>query len=66
MGQQAPFLLNEKFLGLGDPIGESGTPACLRMLKILPINFSSQKPVGLFDSYFKSTYPLLFRTWQPC
>ena len=34
------FLRNEKKLGLGKPILESGTPAALRSLKMLPIDFS--------------------------
>ena len=38
-----PFLWREIFLGLGHPIGESGPPAYLKSLKMLPINFSSQK-----------------------
>ena len=36
-----PFLRNENFLGLGNPVRESGTPAFLRVLKMLPIDFSS-------------------------
>ena len=33
------FLRNEKFLGLGNPGRESGTPAYLRSFKMLPIDF---------------------------
>ena len=49
-----PFLRNENFLGLGNPVRESGTPAFLRVLKMLPIDFSSQKTyrakfLGHFD-----------------
>ena len=32
-----PFLRNEKFLGLGNPVRESGTSAYLRSSKVLPI-----------------------------
>ena len=39
-----PFLRNENFLGLGNPVQESGTPAYLRYFKMLPIDFSSRKP----------------------
>ena len=38
-----PFLRNENFLGLANPLRESGTPAYLRSLKTSPIDFSSQK-----------------------
>ena len=38
-----PFCETKFFLGLGNPVRESGTPAYLRSLKMLPINFSSQK-----------------------
>ena len=39
-----PFLQNKKFLRLGNHVRESGSPAYLRLLKTLPIDFSSQKP----------------------
>ena len=38
-----PFLRNEKILGLGNHVLESGTPAYLRSVKALPIDFSPQK-----------------------
>ena len=48
-----PFLQNEIFLGLGNPVRESGTPAYLGSFKMLPIDFSSQKTVGAkFLSHF--------------
>ena len=38
-----PFCETKKFLEPCSPVRESGTPAYLRSLKILPIDFSSQK-----------------------
>ena len=50
-----PFLRNENFLGLGNPVQESGTSAYLGSSKVLPIDFSSQKTyrtkfLGHFDT----------------
>ena len=49
------FLRNENILGLGNPVRKSGSPDYLRSLKMLPIDFSSQKTkgakvLGHFDS----------------
>ena len=49
-----PFLRNELFLGLGNPVQESGISDFLRSVKILRIDFSSQKTLrakflGHFD-----------------
>ena len=41
-----PFLRNENILGLGNPVRKSSTPDYLRSLKMLPIDFSSQKTEG--------------------
>ena len=38
-------ILNEKIFGLGNPVRESGTPAYMRSLKMLSIDFSPQKLV---------------------
>ena len=40
-----PFWRNENFSGLGNPVGESGTPAYLRSLKLLPTISRPKKPV---------------------
>ena len=53
-----PLFAKRIFLGLGNPVRESGTPAYLRSLKMLPIDFSSQKTyrakfLGHFDSQFR-------------
>ena len=50
-----PFLRNENILGLGNPVRKSGTPDYLRSLKMLPIDFSSQKTEGAkFLGHFDS------------
>ena len=53
-----PFLRNDYFLHLGSPVTKSDTPAYLRSLKMLQIDFSSQntctsKFLGHFDYYFR-------------
>ena len=45
-GQRTPLFAKQNFLGLGNPVQESGNPAYLRSFKMLPIDFSSQKTVG--------------------
>ena len=52
-----PFLQNEIFLGLGNPVQESGTPARLGLLKMLLIDFPSQKTKGHLDSYLQILFP---------
>ena len=50
-----PFLRNENILGLGNHVRKSGTPDYLRSLKMLPIDFSSQKTEGAkFLGHFDS------------
>ena len=58
MANIPPFLRSEIFLGLGNSVRESGTPAYLRALKMLPVDFSSRKTyrakfLGHFDSQFR-------------
>ena len=52
-----PFFCETNFLGLGNPVRKSVTPACLNSLKILPIDLPSRKPdrakLGHLDCYFK-------------
>ena len=44
-----PFCETKFFLELAHPTGESGTPAGLRSLKMLPIDFSSPKNLLVQD-----------------
>ena len=47
--QRNRLLRNEFFLGLGNPVRESGTPPYLRSLKMLPIDFCN-----LYNKLFRS------------
>ena len=43
LANEPPFLRNENVLGLSSPVRESGTPVYPKSLKMLPIDFSSEK-----------------------
>ena len=45
-GQRRSLFAKRNFFGLGNPVRETGTPAYLRSLKVLPIDFSPPKTCG--------------------